>query len=64
MPFEQLLPYYRGARFALIAIRRRHPEDAALQEDTAVYIATLERYEKAVIETYRMRRRREPQPES
>lgn len=45
MPFEQLLPYYRGARFALLAIRARHPGDSAVADDVERYAAMLQRFE-------------------
>jgi hypothetical protein len=56
MPFEQLLPYYRGARFALVAMKLRHSEDADLVADADQYIGMLQRYEQAVIATWRLRR--------
>jgi len=57
MPLEQLVPYYRGARFALLAIRLRHPDDEPVGADVERYSAMLQRFERAVIETYRLRRR-------
>lgn len=41
MSAEQLFPYFRGARFAAVAMSRRFPEIA---EDAAVYIAEMDRY--------------------
>ena len=57
IPLEQLLPYYRGARFALVAMRMRHPDDSVLGEDVERYTAVVQRFEAAIIETYRLRRR-------
>jgi hypothetical protein len=57
MPLEQLLPYYRGARFALLAIKMRHSDDATLAADVDRYTSMLQRFEPAVIATYRLRRR-------
>jgi hypothetical protein len=57
MPLEQLVPYYRGARFALLAIKQRHQEDSGLAADVDNYMAMLQRFEAAVISTYRLRRR-------
>lgn len=57
MPLEQLVPYFRGARFALLAIRIRHTDDADLGADVDRYMAMLQRFETAVIATYRLRRR-------
>ena len=41
MPAEQLFPYFRGARFAAVALSRRHPE---IFEDASAYIAEMDRY--------------------
>ena len=41
MPFEQLHSYFRGARFAVVALSRRHPE---LGEDASRYMAEMDRY--------------------
>lgn len=41
MPAEFLLPYFRGARFAVVAMSRRHPETAT---DAETYIAEMDRY--------------------
>lgn len=58
MPLEQLVPYYRGARFALLAVRMRHPDDDVLAAEVERYSAMLQRFERAVVETYRLHRRR------
>jgi hypothetical protein len=62
MPLEDMATYYRGARYALLAMKRRHPADAELQEDADRYIAMLDGYSKAAVETYRMKRN--PRPSS
>jgi len=41
MPSELLFTYFRGARFAVVAMSRRHPE---LREDAETYIAEMDRY--------------------
>lgn len=41
MPAEQLFPYFRGARFAVVAMSRRHPE---IPDDAEIYIAEMDRY--------------------
>ena len=56
MPFEQLVPYFRGARFAVVALRRRHPEAPGLDSDAQRYIDMLDRYSEAVIATFRLKR--------
>lgn len=45
MPAEQLFPYFRGARFAAVAMARRHPE---IKKDAADYMAEMDRYMEAV----------------
>lgn len=50
MPFELLNPYFRGARFAVVALSRRHPD---LGEDAARYIAEMDRYMEAVTALFR-----------
>ncbi len=59
MPLDHLVPYYRGARFALVAMRLRHPDDAELLADIERYLAMLERYSQAAVETFRLRQERE-----
>jgi hypothetical protein len=56
MPLEQLVPYFRGARFAVVALRRRHPDAPGLDEDAQRYIDMLDRYSEAVIATFRLQR--------
>ena len=53
LPIEHLRPYYRGARFAVIALSRRFPE---IDEEAAAYIDELDRYTESVIELYRRQR--------
>jgi hypothetical protein len=59
MPLEQLVPYFRGARFANVALRFRHPDDPALGADTGRYIAMCDHYTEAAVATFRLRRERE-----
>ncbi len=60
LPFEQLEPYMRGAKFAASALARRHQaHDPDLAEDAARYFAMAERYRQAAIATFREKRRRE-----
>ncbi len=59
LPFEQLEPYMRGAKFAAAALSRRHKEhDPDLGDDAARYFEMAERYRQAAIETFRARRER------
>lgn len=41
MPLHAMEPYFRGAKFAVTAMRMRHADVA---EDAAVYIAQMDRY--------------------
>lgn len=45
MPVAAMEPYYRGAKFAVTAMRLRHPE---LEEEAKRYIDELDRYIEAV----------------
>jgi len=56
MPLEQLVPYFRGARFAVVALRRRHPGTSGLDSDAQRYIDMLDRYTEAAIATFRLSR--------
>jgi hypothetical protein len=56
MRLEQLVPYFRGARFAVVALRRRHPETPGLDSDAQRYIDMLDRYSEAAIATFRLKR--------
>lgn len=58
MPLEQLVPYYRGARFALLAMVMRRPDDEELRAEVEQYSAMLQRFERAAVETYRLHRSR------
>ena len=57
LPFEQLEPYMRGAKYAAMAMSRRHREhDPDLAADAARYSEMAERYRQAAIATDRARR--------
>lgn len=47
MPLHAMEPYFRGARFAVTAMKMRHADVA---EDAAVYIAQMDRYIELVKE--------------
>jgi hypothetical protein len=58
-PLENLVPYLRGGRFAVIALRHRHrSHDPDLAADADRYIAMTMRYEDAAKATFRLRRDR------
>lgn len=59
LPLEQLEPYMRGAKFAVLALSRRHKEhDPDIVDDAARYFEMAERYRQAAIATFRARRER------
>lgn len=61
LPFEQLEPYMRGAKFAAAALGRRHNDhDPDLAADAARYFDMAERYRQAAIATFRAKRERPP----
>lgn len=49
-PLEQLVPYYRGARFAAVAMGRRFPD---AKDDADAYVAMLDRFTDAVKARYK-----------
>jgi len=54
---EQLVPYFRGARFGVVAMQLRHGEhDADLGDDAARYLAMVDDYAQAAIATFRLKR--------
>ena len=59
LPLEQLEPYMRGARFAAIALGRRHKDhDPDIVDDATRYSEMAERYRQAAIATFRAQRER------
>lgn len=60
MALENIVPYMRGARFAIVAIRRRHGRhDTDLSADAKRYIEMADRYAEAARATFKLRRERE-----
>jgi hypothetical protein len=58
IPLEHLRPYYRGARFAVLAMRRRHGHDPDIEQDADRYLAMLDRYSEAATATFKLRQQR------
>ena len=59
LPLEQLEPYMRGAKFAVLALSRRHKaHDPDIADDAARYFEMAERYRQAAIATFRAQRER------
>ncbi len=59
MLLEHLVPYFRGARFSLVAMKLRHASDTELSADIERYLAMLDQYSEAAVATFRLRRQRE-----
>ncbi len=58
-PLENLVPYFRGGRFAMIAVRNRRYGVPALDRQVERYIAMADRYMAAAVATFRLRRQRD-----
>lgn len=59
VPLEQLVPYFRGARFGALAMSLRHgAHDADLDADTRRFLDMVDGYAAAAIATFRLRRER------
>ena len=58
-PLEHLVPYFRGGRFAMVAIRGRRYGVPALDRQIERYIAMADHYSAAAVATFRLRRQRE-----
>ena len=54
MPFEQLHTYYRGARFAVLAMMRRYPE---MNEEAHLFIELMDRYMENVRRLFKEKKR-------
>ena len=62
-PLENLVPYMRGGRFAVVALRHRHRHhDPDLAADADRYLEMTVRYEEAAKATFRLRRDRDRGP--
>ena len=58
-PLENLVPYFRGGRFAMVSIKLRHYGVPELERQVDRYIAMADHYMAATVATYRLRRQRE-----
>jgi hypothetical protein len=56
---ENLVPYFRGGRFAMIAVRGRGYGVRELDEQIERYVAMADQYISAAVATVRLRRQRE-----
>jgi hypothetical protein len=56
---ENLVPYFRGGRFAMIAVRGRRYGVPELDRQVERYVAMADRYMAAAVATMRLRRQRE-----
>ena len=60
-PLENLVPYFRGGRFAMVAVRGRRYGVPELDRQVERYLAMADNYAAAAVQTLRLRREREPQ---
>ena len=58
-PLEHLLPYFRGGRYAVIAVKRRRYGVPELDRQIDRYVAMADRYMEAAVATFRIHRQRE-----
>ena len=64
MALENLAPYFRGARYSLLALRLRHPDlPAQVVADIDRRVAMLDRYSESAVATFRQRRQRAQRPD-
>jgi hypothetical protein len=59
MALENLVPYFRGGRFAMVAVKLRRYGVPELDRQVDRYIAQADRYMAAAVATYRLRRQME-----
>ena len=57
-PLENLVPYFRGGRFAMVAIRGRRYGVPELERQVERYVAMADHYTAAAVQTLRLRRER------
>jgi len=58
-PLENLVPYFRGGRFAMISVRLRQYGVPELERQVDRYVAMADHYAAAAVATFRLRRQRE-----
>lgn len=58
-PLENLVPYFRGGRFAMIAVRGRRYGVPELDRQVERYVAMADRYMAAAVATVRLHPQRE-----
>ena len=57
MPLESLVPYFRGARFALLAMKMRHGANSPeLAADVDRTVAMVDQYREAAVATFRLKK--------
>jgi hypothetical protein len=59
MPLENLVPYFRGGRFAMVAVRLRGYGVPQLDRQIERYVAMADNYIAAAVATVRLRRQGE-----
>jgi len=58
-PLENLVPYFRGGRFAMVAVRGRRYGVPELDRQVERYTAMADHYIAAAVATVRLRRQQE-----
>jgi hypothetical protein len=58
-PLENLVPYFRGGRYAMVAVRGRRYGVPELDRQVERYVAMADHYSAAAVATVRLRRQRE-----
>ena len=58
-PLENLVPYFRGGRFAMVSVRIRRYGVPELDRQVDRYVAMADHYIEAAVATVRLRRQRE-----
>ena len=60
-PFDNLLPYYRGAYYATVAIKSRLAATGQIEaaREVSAYQAMITEFEAAIKETYKLRHQRD-----
>ena len=54
--FENLLPYYRGARYGMVPFYMRHRDDADFSHEARQFIRMMDEFIDAAKATFRLRR--------
>ena len=62
MPFEDLLPYYRGARYGMVPFYIRHRDNQEFSAEAREFIRMMDEWIEAAKATFRLKRDRASRP--